>query len=710
MKTTLLYLMLFVTAIAGAQIINIPDANFKAKLLSANTTNDVATNGNQHIVIDTNGNGEIEVYEALQVTGLNVSQSAINSLEGIREFDNIISLNCSLNSLPALDVSGLVSLQTINCFISQITSLNVSGCVGLVYLNCQENYIASLDLSGLISLTDVSCPGNLITSLNLSSCVNLRNLNAPNNLLTTIDVRELPNLIGLWVTNNLLTSVYCKNGSNEFSGTTETWFSGNPNLSYICVDENEMGIIEANAGRFGIPATATITSFCPLADPNQNTIQGALTFDAAGDGCDTTDFGQSFMRVSINDGTENGATFTTPGGGYRFFTGTGTFSVYPEFENAYFTAQPNPASVTFPVLDGSVTTQDFCIIANGIYKDLEVVIAPLGRARPGFDSTYRIVYKNKGNQMLSGNVVLNYDAAILEYLGASVAEDNIQPNSITWNYDGLRPFESRFIEIDFNVNSPLDIPQVNIGDILAFTVVGAVTEDDTPLDNEFRLEQVVVGAFDPNNIICLEGATESADAIGNYLHYIVNFENTGNFSAEDVEVTMAIDPAEFDINSLQLLNSSHEVNARINENTIAFRFSNIMLDAAAHGNILFKLKSRPNLVAGDEVANRASIVFDFNEPVVTNEANTAFNILGSDNFTKDALVKIYPNPAKNTITIEAESSIQSVQMYDVQGRLLQTVMVNSNVQLLNIASRPAGIYFIKITTDKGIKTEKVIKQ
>lgn len=59
----------------NAQIINFPDANLKSRLLAATTINGTATgaDGSSYIVIDTNGNGEIEVAEALAVYHLNIN-------------------------------------------------------------------------------------------------------------------------------------------------------------------------------------------------------------------------------------------------------------------------------------------------------------------------------------------------------------------------------------------------------------------------------------------------------------------------------------------------------------------------------------------------------------------------------------------------------------------------------------------------------------
>jgi hypothetical protein len=59
MKKIYLFFLILLFAGSNAQIVNIPDANFKAKLLSANSTNGVAKNAaGQNMVIDGNSNGE----------------------------------------------------------------------------------------------------------------------------------------------------------------------------------------------------------------------------------------------------------------------------------------------------------------------------------------------------------------------------------------------------------------------------------------------------------------------------------------------------------------------------------------------------------------------------------------------------------------------------------------------------------------------------
>jgi hypothetical protein len=65
-------------------------------------------------------------------------------------------------------------------------------------------------------------------------------------------------------------------------------------------------------------------------------------------------------------------------------------------------------------------------------------------------------------------------------------------------------------------------------------------------------------------------------------------------------------------------------------------------------------------------------------------------------------VKIYPNPAKNTLSLESASSIQMVEVYDLNGRLLIRDKVSDQVKYtLDIHNLPASIYVVKTTHEGG---------
>jgi len=689
MKIKLLYLLLFVTAMAGAQIVNIPDANFKATLLSASTTNFIAKDAaGQNIVIDANGDGEIQQSEALLVYDLEVEHlGPYSSIAGVEAFTNLTWFTCGANELTDVSpVYQLVNLEVFYCSNNLLTTLDVSTLVNLEILRCFNNRLTQLTFGANNALNNIECSENSFTSLDFSALP----------ALTTISFDTCPDLY----------YVNFKNGS--VAPFTSFNMVNSSQIRYVCADEGEEDYLYAQFLAGG--ATVNVNTYCSVPPGGSyNTITGTISVDANGNGCDALDFMPNFIKVKIEDGANTGYTFTNNAGQYTFYTQAGTFNVMPQFEdNQYFTASPQTATVNFPVVDNSVATENFCITANGIHRDVEVVMVPLTSARPGFYADYKIVFKNKGNQTLSGSVDCLWDPSVLYPVSMTPNPDYAGAGNYSWDYNDLQPFENREILMTLRVNSPTDTPPVNNGDVLSFTALeNNYLSDDTPDDNSYVLNQRVINSYDPNNIICIEGDSQPTNRIGEYLHYVVNFENTGTAAADFVVVTHEIDPAEFDINTLELLNASHNVSANVTGNTIEFAFRQINLAASFHGNILFKLKSRPHLHEGSTVANRANIYFDYNLPIETNEASTVFANLSRGDFNVDASVKIYPNPANSIVSIEAAGSITTVQLYDVQGRLLQ---ITNGSSTLDVSARAKGIYFIKVITSNGIKVEKLIKQ
>jgi len=81
-------------------------------------------------------------------------------------------------------------------------------------------------------------------------------------------------------------------------------------------------------------------------------------------------------------------------------------------------------------------------------------------------------------------------------------------------------------------------------------------------------------------------------------------------------------------------------------------------------------------------------------------------LASTDSFFKNNL-SVSPNPAKDVITISNSSNvvINSAEITDVNGRIVK----NATSSQINISDLNAGVYFLKITTDQGVGTTKVIK-
>jgi 2',3'-cyclic-nucleotide 2'-phosphodiesterase (5'-nucleotidase family) len=73
-------------------------------------------------------------------------------------------------------------------------------------------------------------------------------------------------------------------------------------------------------------------------------------------------------------------------------------------------------------------------------------------------------------------------------------------------------------------------------------------------------------------------------------------------------------------------------------------------------------------------------------------------------------ISIYPNPAKNNITISNRGgNIENVFIFDVAGKLVQSYFPDANLVTESIAGLKNGIYYVHVTTDKGISVKKMIK-
>jgi len=629
---------------------------------------------------------------------------------------NLTSLICYSNQLMELNVNGLVNLKELYCDGNYISSLNLEGLANLEWLNCTDNQLKTLTVNGLINLKGIKCGYNQLGTLNLSGLTNLLNLECYHNQLNTLDLSDLNKIEQFSCYQNELTSLFIRNGSNE--GKTLD-FSQNSNLQYVCADESQLADVQILITKYGY-TNCNLNSYCSFKPiGTYYTIQGINKFDLNNNGWDVTDLSTPNLKFNLSDGTNNASIIANINGDYSIYLPAGSHTITPVLENpAYFNVSPTDFNVTFP---GQISPleQNFFITANGSHPDLEVSILPITAAIPGFNSSYKIIYKNKGNTTQSGVVNLTFDDTVLDFVTTNpVATQAL--NNLSWNFSNLKPFESAEINFTLKVNTPTAIPPVNNGDALSFktSIVSAFT-DDTPLDNNFTLNQTVVGSYDPNDKTCLEGSTITPNLIGEYVHYMIRFENTGNYPAQNIVVKDMIDLTKFDISTLIPTSSSHPFVTKISDgNKVEFIFENINLpfdDANNDGYVAFKIKTKPTLVVGDSFTNDANIYFDYNFPILTNKAISTFKTvsnLGTQDFEFSNYFTLYPNPAKDVLNITATQSIeiQSLAIYDILGQLVIAVPNAKSVSNIDVSKLRTGNYFVKVKSDKGNSSMKFIKQ
>lgn len=73
-------------------------------------------------------------------------------------------------------------------------------------------------------------------------------------------------------------------------------------------------------------------------------------------------------------------------------------------------------------------------------------------------------------------------------------------------------------------------------------------------------------------------------------------------------------------------------------------------------------------------------------------------------------IKVYPNPVKDVMNVEAGSGIQQIQLFNITGQMVINKQVDSKTITLNTSSLKAGIYMLKVITENGTIERKVVVQ
>ncbi|MEM8893981.1 MAG: MBG domain-containing protein [Bacteroidota bacterium] len=392
-------------------IINIPDANFKAALLTNNSINTV-------------DDGEITFGEAVAFTGLiDVENLGITDLTGIEAFENITELDVNRNNLTAIDLSNNIALThlfawsnslasidlsdntaitnlnlnsnllgeldvtmlpnlfTLQASSCQLTSLDVTGNSSLSHLIINNNSLTSLDVSQNASLVNLIINDNQITTLSLPTSSTVREVRAFANALSSIDLSGQPDLLKIDLSENNLTNLNIANGSNAALETFNT--TSNPDLNCITVDD----VVYATANFTNIDDGVRLSAGCDLNQGND-----FLTFTPSGASANVSiNAGNHTVTVALPVGTDpglntpsftisDGATVTPASGIEQDFSSPVTYTITAEDD------VPQEWEVSF--ITQTTQTLTFPAITDQTYGDDPVTLSATSSA--GLTVSYTI--------------------------------------------------------------------------------------------------------------------------------------------------------------------------------------------------------------------------------------------------------------------------------------------------------------------------------
>jgi uncharacterized repeat protein (TIGR01451 family) len=488
-------------------------------------------------------------------------------------------------------------------------------------------------------------------------------------------------------------------------------------------------------------------------DYQQNS-QAFVGYNAANNSCYCTITGTVFTDSNNNcfqntgeTGINNvqihcsglGYTYTNANGVYSFMAPSGSYTLTESVQQTYPLAacQSNAQVLSVTAGVNCISTLNF---ANNItpISDLHIITTSINQPVPGNPYYQQIIVQNEGtineNTLQLGYTSdgqLSYNSCVPWAL--TQQNSGTYPNwySITSGFPSLAAGANSAAIINYNV--PINIPintTVNFFDSIASVTPIATSwlTDNTPWNNIENHQTTVVGSYDPNfkevtpKGVGPQGNITVTDSV---LTYVVHFQNTGSYYAQNIVVVDTID-SNLKLSSLRPGYSNHAYTVSMSENgVVKFIYKNVNLpwksafgDVLSSGMFSYSIKLKNNLTVGTKIKNKAAIYFDYNDPIITNSTlNTiaAKPVSINENKLLADNVLIFPNPTNNYFTMLISSTQNTrgvLSIFDISGREVSVknveLQLGENKLTENTSILQSGIYFVQLKTGEEKISKKLI--
>ncbi len=476
-----------------------------------------------------------------------------------------------------------------------------------------------------------------------------------------------------------------------------TWFFNMvPGLCLPNMPEGLSGI--EVAPDVGIPITpdmlcTVLNSTCDFLNP---VATGSVYWDQNANGArDGGEPGYPFSSINAQPGN---ITYGVPtSGDYTLPLPFDQYTLTASSNNPYVQSiSPASHDAPFATTTDVDAGNDFGVVLQPDVQDLNIdLMGPWGR--PGFETVGGITCGNIGSTEQPCTVTFQLDAN-QSWVSSDPMPTTLNGNTITWDLTDLGIGQTR--HISFTVYTDVSVP---LGTQLVHTAtIGEVASDETPENNTATSNAQVDGSWDPNDKrVEPTTLTPTEVAAGDEVIYTIRFQNTGTYQADRVIILDELSD-QLQWSTMRLITSSHPCTWVLSgEGVLRFTFDPIALpdstsdEPNSHGYVRFAMKPVSELMLGESVGNTASIYFDFNEPVITNEAVFTVETSTAVAQENDDQVRLWPNPADEQLFLGGAAG-RIIEVLDVTGRIALRERVSMDRSVINVGGLVAGTYSIRI--------------
>ncbi len=677
-----------------SNLISIPDPNFEQALIDLNIDTDLIINGLTSL---NNVNG---------VTTLDISNKNISDLTGIEFFNNLQFLTADNNSISTLVLDQNTQLITVGLFQNQLSSIVLPNNNVLSSIDLGDNLLTQIDLSNSLNLSSVFVNNNVIDNIDVSMLSNLNILDVSGNNLTQLDLSPNTVLSQIDVSGNDLSTLNVQNGNN--TDFTNFQAQNNPNLSCITVDDvNYSNTNWLNASpQFNFDAQSYFSPDCSnlisIPDPNfeQALIDLNIDTDLIINGLTSLNNVNGVTTLDISNKNISDLT------GIEFFNNL-----------QFLTADNNLISTL--VLD-----QNTQLITLGLFQNqLSSIVLPNNNVLSSIDLGNNLLTQidlsnnpNLSSVFVNNNLIDDIDVSMLSNLnildlsGNNLTQLDLSPNTVLSqinvssnnliNFNLQNGNNTSISDSDFNATNNSNLTCIEVDDPTYSFNTWFNKDPQTDFSSE----------CEPDNDNCIDAPllAYNVPTPGTTFSSTPSGLNPGcqQSGITIFDVWYKLDGPASGIISISI-NGGGLLKVAVYDDCmaalpIACGVDGILVDNLVPGDDYYIQLWVDAGSSGLLPQNDTAFVGDFTIEIVEETM--------SDTDFEDGLeFSFYPNPAKDHVQLRSSKTIDTYQIFDINGRaILEDTNLNSEEKEINVSVLSSGVYILKVTSEGSSSTQKLI--
>lgn len=731
----------------------VPDVNFENYLETHDASGVTVPFGDSTSM----GNGiandqKVFTNQINTVTNLAVSNLIISDLTGIKNFSALVNLDAGFNSLADLNIENNTNLEKLVVNDNLLTDIKIDANIALKELVINNNAIKLLQVSKNLNLERLEANMNDIENLDLSLNINLHTILLNTNKLKTLNLKNIPNTtISSFnaLMNSTLSCIQVDDAAywnTTFSSQVDssTTFSQACNYPETNIPDTFFETYLETHDRDGnIVAVGDITSMGNGVANDGKVFTHAINTVLF---LDTSNLGVSNL-IGLEDFTDLEVYFTWDGN--PLLTSV-DFSNNLKLKRISFTSNPAATSITF----GNLPDVNYLQLGNNNIASVDITGLPSLEVFKEFNGLFTTLDTSNNPNLktlgissgavnsldLSANVLLENLTATGTNLAALDLTNNINllgiqltgnPNLECIQVSNVPFANANWTSIDSQHSFSTDCSTVwgIVASAATNTALLSIAGLDASGDGIISLAEAAAytGTLDLSNmsITDVEGlqaftGITTLNVSGNGISDLTPLTgSTFTVIARGSGITRVVNSSPLALENIILSNNNFEVldldsftnlttvDIGNNQNlkTVSFRNgSNAAITA-------FNSVNSPLLtcIFVDDVSASYlnTWVIDTTSTFVADKFSCG-RVLSLESLRLEMNIAMYPNPVEDKIFIEVPANvvILSVEIYNRMGAKIATTKTND----LDFSKYSSGLYIVKLTTDKGVFTEKIIKK